>query len=225
MRLAVIADIHSNIQAFEAVLQEIKAEKILCAGDLTGYYLHPGEVIGTVKEKGIDSVLGNHDRGILDWPPTGFNPFARRALEFNRERLGEKHIEYLKSLPTRRDFELEGRMFTVVHGSPSDPDKYVYPGDVDQAFVEKNLEQDCDILIMGHTHVPFTEKFEDTVIMNPGSVGQPRDGDPRASYAVIDTGEMEVEIERVEYEVDKVVDEVEESSLSDRLGERLRKGR
>ncbi|MFB6190582.1 MAG: metallophosphoesterase [Candidatus Nanohaloarchaea archaeon] len=225
MKVAVVSDIHSNIRAFREVLSRIDADSIICAGDLVGYYLHPGEVIDEVRDRDMTCVRGNHDHAVVDWPPGHFNPAARRALELNREKLDESRLSFLEDLPLRRELELDGTETVLVHGSPNDPSKYVYPRHVDPSFLERNDVVEEDIVVMGHTHVPFVKHVDGTLVLNPGSVGQPRDGNPGASYAVIDTGEMDATVRRVEYDLDPVVEEVGDSSLPDSLGERLRRGR
>jgi diadenosine tetraphosphatase ApaH/serine/threonine PP2A family protein phosphatase len=127
-------------------------------------------------------------------------------------------MEWLSDLPEER-LLFEGRM-KVVHGHPDDPNRYTYPA----LFSERLLDGE-DVLVMGHTHVQAHERYDDGVVMNPGSVGQPRDDDPRAAYAVVDLEALTVEERRVEYDVDRVVDAVEAAGLPRRTGQRLRKGR
>ncbi|MFB6265476.1 MAG: metallophosphoesterase [Candidatus Nanohaloarchaea archaeon] len=225
MKLGVISDIHSSIVALEKVLDEIEAELVVCAGDLVGYYLDPGEVIDRVKEGGITCVRGNHDDALVNWPPRNFNPVARKALELNREKLGNEQLSFLEQLPVRREMDVGGRKVLVVHGSPEEPYRYVYPRDVGEDFAERQGVQEMDLVVMGHTHVPLVEKSGDTLVVNPGSVGQPRDGDPRASFAVVDMESMDAEIRRVEYDVEPVVERVSDSELPASLGERLEEGR
>ncbi len=219
--IAVISDIHANLPALEAVLREIgDVDEILCAGDLVGYNPWPNEVISMVRERGIRCILGNHDRAILRRDFSYFNPIAVEACQWTLEHLTPESLEFLASLPENMILDMDDSRIAVHHGSPWDEDMYVYPDMVDESFLEKD---GADILIMGHTHVPFIAEFPSGKILNPGSVGQPRDGDPRASYAIID--EQGIEIRRVDYDIDRVYKEILRSGLPEVLGERLYFGR
>jgi putative phosphoesterase len=132
--------------------------------------------------------------------------------------LDDDQLEWLAALPNERT-ACEGRV-RLVHGHPDDPNRYTYP-----AQFGPHLLDEEDVLVLGHTHVQHHERYEDGAVVNPGSVGQPRDGDPRAAYAVLDLDELQVEERRVEYDVDEVVAAIASAGLPAELGERLREGR
>lgn len=219
MRVAAISDIHGNLPAFESVLDDLPAvDAMLCAGDVVGYNPWPRACIEIVRDRGISTVSGNHDRAVARATGFGFNPQAKAGVEYARDQLSDADLEWLASLPTSR--RLHDDRVRVVHGHPDDSDRYTFPS----AFVSDLLEEE-DVLVMGHTHVQHVESFDAGIVLNPGSVGQPRDGDPRAAYAIIDLGEDEVTLHRVEYDVDRVRSAITEAGLPDALGERLTVGR
>jgi putative phosphoesterase len=191
---------------------------VVCAGDVVGYNPWPADCLETVRARGIPTVQGNHDRAVATGTGFGGNSMADAGAEYARKQLDEAAVEWLGGLPTERHC-FDGRM-KLVHGHPDDPDRYTYPG----LFSERLLD-DEDVLVMGHTHVQHAERYDDGVVLNPGSVGQPRDDDPRAAYAVVDLESLAVEQRRVEYDIDAVVEAVEAAGLPPQTGTRLRKGR
>jgi putative phosphoesterase len=225
MRLGVIADIHGNLPALEATLDDLPAvDGLVCAGDVVGYNPWPVECVDAVRDREIPTVMGNHDRAVARDAGFRFNAMAKAGIEYARERLDEPRLSWLGALPDERHL-VDGRV-TVVHGHPDDPDRYTYPEEFSAGMLDGE-----DLLVTGHTHVQGHRVFDAGVVLNPGSVGQPRDGDPRAGYAVVDldagTGGEAVTVEerRVEYDVDAVVATVRESGLPDRIGTRLYEGR
>ena len=219
MRVGVISDIHANRVALEAVLGDMPdVDALVCAGDVVGYNPWPADCVGALRRRDVPTVIGNHDRAVVTGTGFAGNGMADAGVEHARERLDETAMEWLSDLPEER-LLFEGRM-KVVHGHPDDPNRYTYPA----LFSERLLDGE-DVLVMGHTHVQAHERYDDGVVMNPGSVGQPRDDDPRAAYAVVDLEALTVEERRVEYDVDRVVDAVEAAGLPRRTGQRLRKGR
>jgi len=219
MRVGVISDVHSNLVALEAVLEDMPdVDDLVCAGDVVGYNPHPAACVGVVRERSIPTVMGNHDRMVATGRNFYGNQMARAGVTHAREELEEDGIAWLAGLPDQR--VLFDRRLKVVHGHPDDPDRYTYP----EEFSPQMLD-DEDVLVMGHTHVQGHETYEEGIVMNPGSVGQPRDGDPRAAYAVLDLGDLTVEERRVEYDVEVVQAAIEEAGLPERTGSRLAGGR
>lgn len=227
MKIAVVSDLHSNVVALDAVLRDLESENIeniLCAGDLVGYYPFPDETVSRVRDVNALCVLGNHDFGLVTETPRDFNRLAKRALDWNRRNLSEENLVYLEELPETRRMTLDGLDIFLAHGSPARPiDEYIWEEDIDEDFLDVFFESPPDVVILGHTHRPYVKVVGNTLCMNPGSVGQPRDGDPRASFGVIDTKSFEAELRRVEYEIDWVAKETEEY-LPRRLAERLYEG-
>ncbi len=248
MKRALISDIHSNLEALEAVLADIKSQgitEIYCLGDIVGYGPNPRECIDLVMKLNF-CLLGNHDQAAL-FDPEGFNPNAERAIFWTRDQLekignpdeNHRRCDWLGELPRNR--RENGYLF--VHGSARNPlNEYVFPEDIyNQRKMEKIfalVERHC---FQGHTHVPgvFTQGLSffgpeeisyeyrfgpDKTLINVGSVGQPRDGDPRACYTVLED-EM-VTFRRVEYPFEKTIKKIYDTpELDNSLGDRLREGR
>jgi putative phosphoesterase len=219
MQVGVISDIHANRVAFDAVFEDMPAvDALVCAGDVVGYNPWPGACIEAVRERGIPTVMGNHDRAVASGTAFAFNSMAGAGVEYTREELGDEQVEWLDTLPTERS-AFDGRM-KIVHGHPDDPDRYTYPD-----LFGPDLLDDEDVLVMGHTHVQHHETYDEGIVMNPGSIGQPRDSDSRAAYAVLDLDAMTIEEHRVEYDIAAVERAVSEAGLPEQIGSRLRKGR
>ncbi|MFD1586426.1 metallophosphoesterase family protein [Halorientalis brevis] len=219
MQLGVVSDIHSNRVAFEAVLDDMPAvDGYVCAGDVVGYGPWPAECLDLVRDLDAPTVMGNHDRAVATGASFSFNSMAAAGAEYSRDQLSEEQVDWLYALPTERT-EFEGRV-KIVHGHPDDPDRYTYP-----SLFKADLLDDEDVLVMGHTHVQAHEAFDEGIVMNPGSVGQPRDGDPRAAYAIVDLDAMTVEEHRVEYDIAAVEEAVADAGLPAKIGKRLHRGR
>jgi len=217
MLLGLIADIHSNLPALSAVLERMDVDRILCAGDLVGYYPYPNEVIETVKRHKIVSIRGNHDVAVVTGDTSWFNPLAASAVEWTRDSISPEGMEFLRTLPEQITFE----DVAIFHGSPSDPDEYVYPM-TSPARLRGFLDQvGRKILVLGHTHVQWCLELDEGKIVNPGAVGQPRDGDPRAAYATFDTDSEELTMHRIEYDVEEVASKTMSVGLSPYLAQRL----
>ncbi|MCZ6834419.1 MAG: metallophosphoesterase family protein [Planctomycetota bacterium] len=253
MRTAIVSDIHGNLEAFQVVLEDIKqrgADRILCLGDILGYGPNPVECVDLVVEHCEWSLMGNHDFGAL-YEPTNFNAAAEASAYWTRaqfeaesdSKIAASRWEFLGRLRVRVTFD----DFLCVHGSPRRPiNEYVFPEDAINSPVK--MQQIFDRVqkycLLGHTHVPgvFTDepdfyppddlegvyKFNngEKAIINPGSVGQPRDMDPRASYAILDEDAMQVEFFRLEYDFQTTMLKIHDiPELSDWLGDRLLEGR
>lgn len=219
MRLGVISDIHANKVALEAVLGDMPAvDGLICAGDVVGYNPWPAECVAAVRQREIPTVEGNHDRAVARDTAFRFNGMARAGVAYAREALDEEAVQWLGDLPKRRT--VADDRVKIAHGHPKDPDRYTYPDEFSPQLLRNE-----DVLVLGHTHVQGHEVFEEGIVMNPGSVGQPRDGDPRAAYALLDLADLTVEERRVEYDVDAVVQAVRDAGLPERIGARLYEGR
>jgi putative phosphoesterase len=224
MLLGIISDIHANLPALEAVINSLKAlrpDGIYCAGDIVGYNPFPNEVIETVMNAGIHSILGNHDRATLDGDLSWFSENAARALEWTRDVITDASAGYLLTLKAREELKFGKCRILMVHGSPKDDDEYVPAMDA-KYWPFKDL--DVDVLIMGHTHQQWTDRFGRLVALNPGSVGQPRDRNPRAGYATLDTDTLEVRLFRVEYDIERTAIAVRDAKLPSQLALRLYNG-
>jgi putative phosphoesterase len=220
MRILLVADIHANWPALQAINEP--HDICLCLGDLVDYGLEPAPCIEWVRQQARYTVRGNHDHGVAqNVTVSGRNGFkylsgVTRAL--TRERINPDDIRFLSRLPVTRMVTLNETRFLLVHASPRDPFDEYAPAEVD--FWTRRLQNvDADVICVGHTHQPYVLEVGDKLVINPGSVGQSRDGDPRASYAVIE--DYKVELKRVEYPIEDAVRPVQESSLPDLAKEML----
>jgi putative phosphoesterase len=219
MDIGIIADIHGNRVALDAVLEDMPpVDGLVCAGDVVGYNPWPGACVDAVCERDMPTVMGNHDRAVATGTSFSFNSMAGAGVAYAREQLGEEQLAWLAGLPDERT-AFEGQI-KIVHGHPDDPDRYTYP----DMFGADMLGEE-DVLVLGHTHIQHHESYDEGIVLNPGSVGQPRDGDPRAAYAVLDMDAMSVAEHRVEYDIAAVERAVAEAGLPEAIGTRLRKGR
>jgi len=244
MRYLIISDIHSNLAAFEAVLADAGPfDKVWCLGDVVGYGPDPNECVERLRDLPHICVVGNHDWAALGKMDTeDFNPDAKRACLWTREQLSPSNLEYLETLPK----SLVEEDFTLVHGSPRQP---IWEYILNPAIAQANFEHfDTRLCLVGHTHVPIIYRDnpnqagetmipsygsplalgEDRLIINPGSVGQPRDGDPRASYAILDSdrerSDLTLEYRRIPYPIETTQARMVESGLPVRLIMRLAYG-
>ena len=220
MRILVIADIHANWPALQ-VLEE-PHDLCFCLGDLVDYGLEPTPCIDWVRRRAHYTIRGNHDHGVAQNVPVngraGFKYLSGVTRVLTRERLGPDDLRFLGSLPVTQAVTVDDARFFLVHATPRDPlDEYAYP-DVD--FWARRLQNvDADVICVGHTHQPYVLQVNGKLVINPGSLGQPRDGDPRGAYAVID--DNRVELKRIEYPVEATVRTIQESSLPDQAKELL----
>lgn len=241
MRIGIVSDIHGNLEAFEAVLRAMgQVDQLWCLGDVVGYGPNPAECLERLREHPHLCVMGNHDAAVIGRLDLGwFNLAARKALEWTSSQLGPSAMAYLKALPEK----LEQGDFTLVHGSLRQPlEEYLVSPDAALAHLRLQGTPYC---LIGHSHIPllFRELVpgrsvsvrqivnnasialgRERAILNPGSVGQPRDGDPRASYAVLDLEGTLVEVNRVEYDIAAVQRKIRSAGLPGSLAQRLSYG-
>jgi putative phosphoesterase len=228
MRILVVSDIHANWPALAAI--DEPRDLCLCLGDLVDYGPDPLPCVRWAMENAHYSIRGNHDHGVAQSVPVkgeqGFRYLTRVTRPLMWDALGSDERRYLLQLPLTSRVTIDGRRFLLVHGTPRDPlDEYVMNDPTVWQRRVKNV--DADILCVGHSHLQFNILVGDVVVLNPGSVGMPRDGDPRAAYAIIEDGR--IELKRIEYPVEETIARVDRSELPDRakalLAECLRTGR
>jgi putative phosphoesterase len=225
--LIVISDVHSNLEALDAVLREAGEEDVYCLGDIVGYGANPNEVVGRLREIGAKSVMGNHDHAAVTGEIGDFNARAAMAALWTRGRLTPQNSEYLRGLPLVLRDEIEGAQLFFTHGSPDDNlREYVDPRTHADLFSRYLAQTGARVVALGHTHIPYVWEEGDGVVFNPGSVGQPRDGDPRASYAVlsIEGSRVRVGHHRLAYDVSAARRKIIEAGLPRQLGDRLALG-
>ncbi|HWE38141.1 MAG TPA: YfcE family phosphodiesterase [Isosphaeraceae bacterium] len=228
MRILVVSDIHANWPALAAI--DEPHEVCLCLGDLVDYGPDPAECVRWAMRHAHHAVRGNHDHGVAQGVAVsgenGYRYLTRATRPLMWEALGPEERTYLLRLPLTKRLVLEGKRFLLVHGTPRDPlDEYLMKDPATWAKRVKDAE--ADIVCVGHSHLQFNLLVDGVVVLNPGSVGQPRDGDPRAAYAVIDDGK--IELKRVAYPIDETIARMEAAPVPDRakrlFAESLRLGR
>ncbi len=193
MRLGLVADIHGNVDALTATLAEARAlgvQRLLCCGDVVGYYYEPAQCLELLAEWETESVRGNHENmlsRLINEPAVELS-FRRQfgsGLSVAATTLTPKQLTYLASLPAHKALEIEGKTILLCHGAPWDTDEYVYPESQASTFL-RCASLGADYVVMGHTHCQMEERIGTTVLINPGSVGQPRRGRPAGHWAVLD---------------------------------------
>jgi len=242
MRYVVISDIHGNFPALQTVLMDAPPfDAILCLGDVVGYGPNPNECVERLQDFPLTCIVGNHDWGAIGRADLLiFNNDARQALYWTQQELSAENRSFLSDLPTTVQMDT----FMLAHGSPREP---IWEYLVDARSARENfLTFDFQVALVGHTHLPLALEWAAEVkqarvllpdwgaplslagrrlILNPGSVGQPRDGDPRASYAILDADQMTWEFRRIPYAVEITQERMRARGLPQRLIDRLQMGR
>ena len=236
MRYAIVADVHGNLPALEAVLDRLAQERydrLLCLGDVVGYGAQPGECLERLDRLEAMHLQGNHEARLLDVPTPRFSPIAELAIE--HARIALTHAQRIRIAEFPLQIRIE-RDLLCVHGSPDDRDEYLRNPD----RMREVLDQlDTWLCVCGHTHVQFvfgpnsgeTEpgrfplRRDARYLINPGSVGQPRDGDPRAAFALLDLEQNWVELSRVPYDIERAAERIRAVGLPEALALRLAVGR
>jgi len=213
MKILVLADIHSNWPALAAIDEAFDA--CLFAGDLVDYCTQPIPCIQWAREHVTALVRGNHDHAVAQRVPAqrgnGLRTLAAATRPLHWTMIDDSDREFLARMPVTRRVVLGGHAFFIVHGTPRDPlDEYLL-GDP-AAWTQRLEDVDADFVCVGHSHVPFHLQLDGVQVVNPGSVGQPRDGDPRCSYAVIENGQ--VELRRVKYDIDATLRQMRECGVN-----------
>lgn len=213
MRLLILADLHANWAALSAIKEDF--DHLIVLGDMVDWGVQPVECVDYLRDHADWSVVGNHDLTIASG---GGSPFA----ELSRSTLGPERLNYLSSLPQTCEFELGGASFFAVHATACNPlSKYVTP-DTPQSELEAEFESvSADFILAGHSHLPMVKQVGRSILVNPGSVGQPRDRDTRAGYAIWEDGR--VILKRQEYDLESAVGAVRSSALEPGIADTLAK--
>ncbi len=237
-KIAIISDIHGNIEALNSVLKDlsdrlIESRHIYCLGDLVGYGPRPNEVIDTIRKNGIQTILGNYDEAVGFFLPTcgctieseNDRIKTQNSLHWTVENTTDINKSFLRDLEEQLVLEVEEFRLLLTHGSPFSINDYVYESELEkQEEIAENLDE--DIILFGHTHYPYFKYVKDKLFINPGSVGRPKDGDNRASYGILEfTDIINVHFVRVPYDVEKVATEIEQSELLNSFAQILRTGK
>jgi putative phosphoesterase len=218
MRLLIVSDIHANIAALESIVE--RADAVAFLGDAVDYGPRPAECISWLREHAQWAVRGNHDNAVGNNADPrcapAYREMALTTWELHRRLLGPEDKAFLQELPLEAYFEFGGAQFYAVHAAPSDPLFRYLPPDLSDADLAAELAHvEADVVLLGHTHAPFVRRVGGKLVANPGSVGQPKGGDPRAAYAVWEDGE--VSLRRSAYPVEETIRQLEAQPLPEEV--------
>jgi len=210
MRVAIVSDIHGNVQALDAVLADVQAQQpdaVYCLGDLVGYGANPNDVTERIRRGGFPTIMGNYDDGVgFDRDECGCayreeaeRERGQRSLEWTKARVTPDHKAYLRTLKPEIRFEADGRRILLVHGSPRKMNEYLFEDRPVSSFERLAASSNADVIVFGHTHKPYVKPVDGVLFVNAGSVGKPKDGNWRACYLLLDNGAPS--FRRVEYDV------------------------
>ena len=233
-RAAVITDVHANLPALEAALgriDELGIERIYCGGDLVGYGPHPDEVCALIAQRRIPTIHGNYDyaiaRDLDDCGCAYITPADRelgqRSVDWTLANTSSAAKAFMRELPFDLRLELDGVDVHLVHGSPRKVNEYLFEDKPASLYERLAAGETGDALVFGHTHRPWVRSHGGVLFVNCGSVGKPKDGDPRGSFAILEarSGALEVGIERVEYDAAAVAEEVRAAGLPVEFADKL----
>lgn len=212
--IGVVSDIHGNLPALEAVLADMPSvDRIINSGDIVGYGPWPAKCVTRIRHRRSHSVMGNHDKRLLeDEGRDEGDIYAAKVI-------GDDQKAWIQSLPDQR--LLFDERVKLVHGHPTERFNYTYQPEFDKSLLDEE-----DVLVLGHTHKQGAARTKDgRLIINPGSVGQPRDRDARAAYATIDLNDLTFSFERAPYDIDRVAERISKTEIKERTGTRLYQGR
>jgi len=234
MRIAVITDIHANLPALDAVLARIgdlEVDTVYCGGDLVGYGPRPSEVCARIAARGVPTIYGNYDHAIArDLDDCGCayitqhdRALGQRSVEWTLAHTDEASKAFMRGLPFDLRWHMDGSRVRLVHGSPRKVNEYLFEDKPASLYERLARGAECDVLVFGHTHKPWVREHGGVLFVNCGSVGKPKDGDPRAAFAILESagGDVTVTIERVPYDAEGVAREIVASGLPVELAEKL----
>ena len=232
--VAVITDIHANLPALEASLariEELGIERVYCGGDLVGYGPHPDEVCALIEERAIPTIYGNYDHAIArDLEDCGCayvtqhdRELGQRSVDWTLSHTGRRAKDFMLELPFELRFEVGDEQVHLVHGSPRKVNEYLFEDKPASLYERLAAGEDAGTLVFGHTHRPWMREHGGVLFVNCGSVGKPKDGDPRAALAVLrpGPGHPDVTIERVGYDAEAVARDVAAAGLPEEYAEKL----
>jgi putative phosphoesterase len=233
-RVAVITDIHANLPALQAALtriDELGIERVFCGGDLVGYGPHPNEVCALIAERAIPTIYGNYDyaiaRDLEDCGCAYVTPHDRelgqQSVDWTLEHTDQVSKDFMRELPFELHFAVGDTHVHLVHGSPRKVNEYLFEDKPARLYERLAAAERDDALVFGHTHKPWVHEYGDVLFVNCGSVGKPKDGDPRGAFAVLesDAARVRVSIERVAYDTDAVARELRAAGLPGEYADKL----
>jgi putative phosphoesterase len=234
LKIAVLGDIHGNIEALRAAYDaaiSAKVDRIYHLGDLGGYAPFVNEVVDFIIERGIEGVQGNYDFNVAhDSDHCGCKyedpvqaEIADKSFEWTKRHSSQKTKDFMRSLPPEISFSSHGKKISIFHATPHKNNLYWYQDRPDKFFLEMAEKISADVMIYGHTHKPYRKDIRGKVFINAGSVGKPKDGDPRACVSLVDITDEEISNEflRVPYDIEKVASAILRSGLPPGLAESL----
>jgi putative phosphoesterase len=232
--VAVITDIHANLPALEAALariEELAIERVYCGGDLVGYGPHPNEVCALVEDRAVPTIYGNYDYAIArDLEDCGCayvtqhdRELGQGSVDWTLAHTDQRAKDFMRDLPFDLRFDMGEQAIHLVHGSPRKVNEYLFEEKPDRLYERLAAAEQADVLVFGHTHKPWVREHGGVLFVNCGSVGKPKDGDPRGAFAILrpDGREVRVTIERVPYDVEAVAVEVAAAGLPGEFAEKL----
>jgi putative phosphoesterase len=236
MKFAIFSDVHSNLPALEAVLTDIRLQRVdavYCLGDLVGYATFPNEVIARIRQEQIPTVMGNYDDGVgFDRDECGcaYREATEKArgdqsLAWTKAHTTEENKAFLRQLHAAIRFEAGTQRVLLVHGSPRKMNEYLFEDRPLSSFERLAASSNADVIVYGHTHKPYTKLVNSVRFINAGSVGKPKDGDWRACYALVEVGSPEpVRFIRVPYDVKRAADAIRRSELPQEFAADIERG-
>ena len=225
MRIGIFSDIHGNLPALQAVLADVAAQKletVYCLGDLVGYGASPNEVTERIRTEAMPTIMGNYDDGVgFDRDECGCayrEPIDRelgdRSFAWTKARVTPDNKVFLRTLLSELRFNANGKRVLLVHGSPRKMNEYLFEDRPLSSFQRLAASSNADIIVFGHTHKPYVKEVDGVMFLNVGSVGKPKDGDWRACYAILQTGDAPTAVfQRVTYDVKKAADAIRATEL------------
>jgi putative phosphoesterase len=233
-RVAVITDVHANLPALKAALariDELGIERTYCGGDLVGYGPHPNEVCALIAERAIPTIYGNYDHAIArDHDDCGCayvtqedRELGQRSVEWTLAHTDRASKDFMRELPFDLRFQVGAATAHLVHGSPRKVNEYLFEDKPASLYERLAAAESADVLAFGHTHKPWVRELGGVLFVNCGSVGKPKDGDPRGAFAVLEDrgGRVEVTIERIPYDAEAVAAEVRSAGLPHEFADKL----
>lgn len=201
-------------------------DKIVCSGDLVGFGPRPNQVIELIESKQVIAVLGDHDHAVATEKFDFLDELSKKVAKWTHNELKDENRDFLDGLPQKVEVNVEERKIFAVHGTPKNPlDECLYPGASNLTMVHATQMVNSDVIVLGHTHVPMKKMIQGKLVINPGSVGQPRDRNPKASYAILKVGEdLEADTKRVSYDIEETEQIIRDSGLPKKFGTRLHFG-
>jgi putative phosphoesterase len=233
--IAVITDVHGNLPALQAALARIDERgisEIYCGGDLVGYGPHPNEVVALIADREIPTIYGNYDHAIArDHEDCGCayidqhdRELGQQSVEWTLAHTDRRSKDWMRELPFDLHFRVGDTPVHLVHGSPRKVNEYLFEDKPASLYERLAAAEDADALVFGHTHKPWMRTFGGVLFVNSGSIGKPKDGDPRAAFAVLDlddAGHVRARIERAAYDAEAVAAEVREAGLPAEYADKL----